>query len=218
MQIFAHKETRAEETQIETLPSFSALLIASILGALGGVAFAMLLFGFAYREEFSTMISEVSKTGKIENTAPVEEIENKPAVLNSEEYMNAFVWTTRVRLEDLGLGKSLKVSSTPDGKILIRGALLPNHLGRYNIFKGWFQSRESYPPLVDEVSFIKTSGLFPKIRSVWLGDEPTIHLANGKNAKVGSTFGDGWTVVEIGRLAMTLERNGTIIELSYEDS
>ncbi len=216
MQTWAHKDMLTDE--VEILPSFLKLLGASIIGALAGIALVMMMFGFAYRAEFASAVNQLMRFEKIENNGVTPVAEKQPVTLNQEDYLNAFVWTTRVHLQDLRLGNSLKVSTTPDGEILIRGTLLPGHAGRYDMFRAWFQSREAYPPLVDAVSFVKLSDHFPKIRSVWLGENPVLHLDNGKDATVGSTMGDGWIIVEIGRLAMKLERDGAVIELIYEDS
>lgn len=218
MQSMAHETTAHDTVEQDRLPSWVSLFIASVFGALGGLALALLLFGFAHRDDFSSLIDDllpVQRTEIVEENA----VSSEPATnFSASEYLDAYVWTTRVRLDDLGLGRMLKVSSTEDGKILIKGTLLGAHAGRYSIFKGWFQSRTTYPPLIDEVEFLKLSGVFPKVVSVWLGDNPLVHLDNGKNARIGNTLGDGWKIVEIGRLAMMLERDGTVIELAYNDS
>jgi len=199
-----------EKSQVAVLtrPGITTLLATCLVGVLLGG-----LLSFVMVSDFGTAVGSDTQTQQVgANTTAADD-----DVPKTSDYMDAYVWTARVRLEALGLDRYLRVSATENNQIFVSGQLLPGLESRYEMFKTWFNAHETFPPLVDEVNVIKATGNFPRVLSVWLGDKPSVHLETGTNVGIGGNIGDGWTVVAINALALILERDGTVIELSHAE-
>ena len=122
---------------------------------------------------------------------------------------------TRVKLEDLGLNRTLNVIVIDEKTIKITGKVGTGFTRRYETFKRWYEARENFPVLVDEVERIKTLGFIPNIESVWFGEVATAHFDDGSSGSIGSKVGNGWEILKIDELAIALHRNGEVISLEY---
>lgn len=139
-----------------------------------------------------------------------------PVIEGSKSYMQAFEWAARVKLEDLGLHHSLKVTSTSDGQVLINGTLSSRHFGRYQIFKSWFKSKPNFPEIVDEVERISDlSNAVPVLKSVWFKEPATAFFHDGSSGVVGQKVSDGWQILKISETEIIIQKHGNIISLDY---
>jgi len=131
------------------------------------------------------------------------------------ELAKKFTWAVRVQLEDLKLNHLLRAETTADGSIRVYGNISDREVSRWTGFLQWYDTREGFPPLIRDVSRVGVDRDLPKIKSVWLDDEPTAFLTDGSIAKIGSEIAGGWKVVGIDANGVTIERDGSTVSLTY---
>ena len=126
-----------------------------------------------------------------------------------------FTWAARVQLEDLKLNHLLRAETTADGSIRVYGNISDREVSRWTGFLQWYDTRQGFPPLIRDVNRVGVDRDLPKIKSVWLDDEPTAFLTDGSVAKIGSEISGGWKVVGIDENGVTIERDGSTVSLTY---
>lgn len=127
----------------------------------------------------------------------------------------AYAWTVRTKLEDLKLNHRLRVSSTAEGSIRLSGTISDADVPAWTAFLRWYDTKPTFPSLIRDVKRTTIDRNLPEIKSVWLDQEPTVFLKDGTVAKIGSRLKDGWTIVSIDATDVKIERDGTIISLTY---
>ncbi|MEM7067626.1 MAG: hypothetical protein AAF478_01985 [Pseudomonadota bacterium] len=139
----------------------------------------------------------------------------EPSHVGAQQYLEAFAWLARGKLEDLEIHQSLKVSVTESNEVEITGTIFTVQNGRYQLFKKWFSSNKNFPALLDRVTRIEAFSDIPSVKSVWLGEVPVAYFNDGTSGQVGGEIGDGWEILEIGRTEINLQKDGTIIALQF---
>jgi len=127
----------------------------------------------------------------------------------------AFAWTVRVKLEDLSLNHKLRVATTADGSIRVFGNISDKELPRWTNFLQWYDTTTNFPPLIRDVSRTDVDSNLPRIKSVWLDDNPSVFFNNGVIGNVGSEIQNGWKIIEITDASVMIERDGTVISLTF---
>lgn len=130
-------------------------------------------------------------------------------------YLEAFAWAARAKLEDLSLHHSVVISITEDDALKATGKITNGLAPRYDVFKNWYRSRKNFPDFLDEVEFLQSSGLLPKLKSVWFGARETAYFDDGSSGVVGSIIGDSWEIVSIDQKSVKLTRDGATIAINY---
>ncbi len=133
----------------------------------------------------------------------------------SPSHDKAFAWTVRVKLEDLQLNHKLRVTPTSDGSIRVSGNVSDKELPRWTSFLQWYDTTSNFPPLIRDVSRAKMGTDLPQIKSVWLDDNPSVFFKDGIVGNVGSSIKGGWKIVDITDASVMIERDGSIISLTY---
>jgi len=129
--------------------------------------------------------------------------------------LESFSWTARTKLEDLKLNHRLRVSATATGSLRIFGNISDGELPRWTNFLQWYDSNPTFPPLIRDVNRQNINKDLPKISSVWIDDNPSVVFNDGVVANVGSEIRGGWRVVSIDTAAVVIERDGSVISLTY---
>lgn len=131
------------------------------------------------------------------------------------EYAAAFVWTVKLKLEDLKLNHRLQASINNDNKIHIEGNISVQEELNWKSFLKWYNGKKGFPILLHSVEAIETEGNIPELKSVWFGINPTAYFSDGRFGNIGTVFEDGWKIVSIEAWAVFIERDGTMITLAY---
>ena len=129
--------------------------------------------------------------------------------------LESFSWTARTKLEDLKLNHRLRVSPTGTGSLRVFGSISDSELPRWTNFLQWYDANPTFPPLIRDVNRQGSNQNLPKISAVWLDDNPSAVFQDGVVATVGSELRGGWKVISIDAAAVTIERDGSIISLTY---
>ena len=135
--------------------------------------------------------------------------------LSEAEYLEAFVWVARGKLEDLGIHHTLSVKVSGPNHIEISGNIAESFSGRYELFKHWFNNRENFPELQDKVQKVEVFGAIPGVKSVWLGEKQLAFFDDGSSGGVGAMIGEGWEILKIDQLEIVLQREGTVVAVEY---
>lgn len=143
------------------------------------------------------------------------EVAQEKTSLKASEYMEAFVWTSKLKLEDLKLNHRLQVSVGSANNLVVKGSISKQETDNWKAFLGWYESREGFPTLNHSVETNATSSNIPELKSVWFDIKPTAYFSDGRSGNVGTSFEDGWKIVSIQTWAVFIERNGTKIMLQY---
>lgn len=202
------------EQKIEAL-SLYTIVKAILIGSFAGSVFALLSTTYLHLDErAASLAAKTPEPGAVHLPGA-----GTPAVAagNTADHLDAYAWSVRVRLENLDILRPLAVSVTGDGKIAVTGNLMKTHEERYRAFKQWMQEQNGFPELVDQVNILEISPEFPRVRSVWLGTKPAVHFETGESASIGTVIANGWTILSISRDSITLERQGTVIEMDLLD-
>jgi len=133
----------------------------------------------------------------------------------SASHDEAFAWTVRVKLEDLSINHKLRVATTADGSIRVSGNISDKELPRWTSFLQWYDTTTNFPPLIRDVSRTDVDQNLPKIKSVWLDDNPSVFFNNGVIGNIGSEIQNGWKIIEITDASVMIERDGTVISLTF---
>ena len=160
----------------------------------------------------------IKETEEVLTAAVPETIEGttEPKPLPSKAQLaEAYTWSVRTKIEQLGLERYLKAEAAEDGELMLWGKITKRAMPQYEQFKTWYASKKAFPELRERFQIVEEAALFPQIRSVWLGSKPTVHFDNGQVASIGSRIGDGWEVVSIDHLAVKIRRDGETLTLSY---
>ena len=147
------------------------------------------------------------------NQAPIITTAPEPSV--SPTYVDSFIWTAKLKLEDLKLNHRLKITTNDQSQLLIVGNISSQEVPNWESFLNWYESREGFPDLVHTVGFGAVSGNIPILTSVWFDASPTAYFADGSSGRVGTVLKDGWKIVGIEAWAIFVERDGTTITLGY---
>ena len=131
------------------------------------------------------------------------------------KYTDAYIWTAKLKLEDLKLNHRLKINSNDANSIKIDGNISPQEVGRWEEFLNWYHGKEGFPMLTHSVNASAIEGNIPELKSVWFNNSPTAYFADGSFGKIGSVLNDGWKIVSIEAWAVFVERDGTTITLAY---
>lgn len=134
---------------------------------------------------------------------------------DSIDHSKAFAWSVRVKLEDLQLNHKLRAEKTADNSIRVYGSISNKELPRWTNFLQWYDTKTNFPPLIRDVSRTDVDVNVPKIKSVWLDDNPSVFFKDGTVGSIGSNIKGGWKIVDITNASVMLERNGSVISLTY---
>lgn len=140
---------------------------------------------------------------------------NTSQVTPTKEIDEAFAWTVRVKLEDLKLNHKLRATPTSDGSIRVYGNISDKELPRWTNFLQWYDSSAHFPPLIRDISRVGIDNNLPKIKSVWLDSNPSVFFKDGVVGGVGSKIKDGWKIVDINNSSVMIERDGTVVSLTF---
>jgi hypothetical protein len=155
----------------------------------------------------STVTSTVVRTS--------DQLLGKVSTSTEQNHNEAFAWTVRVKLEDLQLNHKLRTVKTADGSIRVSGNISDKELPRWTSFLQWYDSTSSFPPLIRDVSRDNVSTDLPQIKSVWLDDNPSVFFKDGTVGNIGSSIKAGWKIVSIDETNVMIERDGSVISLTY---
>jgi hypothetical protein len=155
----------------------------------------------------STVTSTVVRTS--------DQLLGKVSTSTEQNHNEAFAWTVRVKLEDLQLNHKLRTVKTADGSIRVSGNISDKELPRWTSFLQWYDSTSNFPPLIRDVSRDNVSTDLPQIKSVWLDDNPSVFFKDGTVGNIGSSIKAGWKIVSIDETNVMIERDGSVISLTY---
>lgn len=131
------------------------------------------------------------------------------------EFMDAFVWTSKLKLEDLKLNHRLQVYTDATNDLVIKGNISQEESNNWQAFLTWYQGKDGFPNLKHYVETSATSSNIPELKSVWFDTNPTAYFIDGRSGNIGTSFKDGWKIVNIEAWAVFVERNGTTVMLQY---
>lgn len=141
-------------------------------------------------------------------------VEEQKLVVPSK-FMDAFVWTTKLKLEDLKLNHRLQVSTNATNDLVIKGNISKQESENWKAFLGWYEAKDGFPKLNHYVQTSATTSNIPELKSVWFDTKPTAYFTDGRSGSIGTSFEDGWQIVSIEAWAVFVERNGTTVMLQY---
>ena len=157
---------------------------------------------------------KINPAPQTQNRINGEATEIKPDETGS--YIHAFEWAARVKLEELGIHHSLKVGSTADGKIEIRGKLSERLVGRYELFKSWYKSNPGFPEITDSVERVSAlHDAAPKLKSVWFKEPAKAFFDDGSSGVVGEKTSNGWQILKISETEIVMQKHGNIVSIDY---
>lgn len=136
-------------------------------------------------------------------------------VIVTPRFMEAFVWTTKLKLEDLKLNHRLQVTTNDANDVVINGNISKQEAPNWQAFLGWYESKDGFPVLTHNVNTNATSGNIPELKSVWFDTKPTVYFTDGRSGNIGTSFEDGWKIINIEAWAVFVERNGNTVMLQY---
>lgn len=155
----------------------------------------------------STMHSGIERTSStILGSIPTSE---------NQSHDRAYAWSVKVKLEDLGLNHKLRADTTNEGSIRVYGSISDKELPRWTNFLQWYDTKTSFPPLIRDVSRTDVDTNLPKIKSVWIDDKPSVFFKDGTVGNIGSSIKGGWKIVDITNSAVMIERDGSVVSLTY---
>jgi len=131
------------------------------------------------------------------------------------KYMDAFIWTAKLKLEDLKLNHRLKINSDDSSSMKIDGDISQQEVERWQEFLNWYDGKEGFPVLSHSINVSTIEGNIPELKSVWFNNRPTVYFTDGRFGTIGTIFDDGWKIVSIEAWAVFIERDGALITLSY---
>ena len=147
------------------------------------------------------------------------QIETEVVVVPEDEkstnYVDAYIWTAKLKLEELQLNHRLQLSLYEQSAIQINGNISAKEMPNWERFLEWYGGREGFPKLFHDVSATAISGNIPELKSVWFGSSPKVYFLDGQVGKLGATLKDGWKIISIEAWAVFVERDGITITLSY---
>lgn len=143
------------------------------------------------------------------------QIVEKQEVAVEAKFMDAFVWTTKLKLEDLKLNHRLQVSASATNDLVIKGNISKQEAENWKAFLDWYEGKDGFPKLSHYVESSATTSNIPELKSVWFDSKPTAYFTDGRSGNIGTSFEDGWEIVSIEPWAVFVQRNGTTIMLQY---
>ncbi len=181
----------------------------SVLGKIGtAIAAIIIVFSVYYMTPYILNFLSSQKTQVTVIQSPV----TKPL---SAKHLEAYLWTAKLKLEDLKLNHRLKISLSDGNELKIDGSISKNELPNWNDFQTWYATKEGFPKLTHSVSTTATVGDIPELKSVWFDATPTAYFVDGRSGNIGTVLNDGWKIISIEAWAVFVERNGTTITLNY---
>jgi len=193
----ALNNTRLEMKSLRTINSWLVLLASlSIMGAL-----------------FIVMVGIPKNIQQAYFEEPVVAVEKTGVATN--KFTDAFIWTTKLKLEDLKLNHRLQVSANSKNDLVINGNISKEEAENWQSFLSWYESKEGFPSLKHDVETSATSSNIPELKSVWFDTNPTAYFIDGRSGNIGTSFEDGWRIVSIEAWAVFVERNGKTVMLQY---
>jgi len=175
------------------------------------------LLGLAALSAFSIIVMFVMGVPKnikqtyFEPSQMVKEQEAK----SPNEFMQAYIWTARLKLEDLKLNHRLKITSDNANDLVVKGNISKQEAKNWLAFLNWYEGKQGFPNLKHSVETNATSSNIPELISVWFDTKPTAYFADGRSGGIGTAFDDGWKIISIEAWAVFVERNGTTVMLNY---
>ena len=136
-------------------------------------------------------------------------------IITTNKFTDAFIWTTKLKLEDLKLNHRLQVSANNANDLVIKGNISKEEADNWQAFLNWYASKEGFPNLKHHVETSAISSNIPELKSVWFDKNPTAYFIDGRSGNIGTAFEDGWRIVSIEAWAVFVERNGTTVMLQY---
>lgn len=146
-------------------------------------------------------------------TGPANQEQGKQ--FNNMEYLEAFAWTARLKLEDLKLNHRLKIATSIEEGLVIKGKISTEEVSSWNEFLAWYEEKPEFPALALDVTTDAKTGNIPTLESVWFDKKPTAYFADGSFGNEGTILSDGWQIVDIESWAVFIRRKGTTITLPY---
>lgn len=200
-QLASHKPVTTGGSKI--VPA--VLTVALVFGMLLVSLFALKLFPSMKENDLSAVNAVQSEA---DNQA-----QNK--LLSDMEYLNAFAWTARLKLEDLKLNHRLKIAVTSKEGLVIEGKISTEEISNWKSFLSWYEEKPEFPQLIHNVTSDAKTGNIPTLESVWFDKNPTAYFSDGSFGNEGSILTDGWQIVDIESWAVFIRRKGTTITLPY---
>lgn len=182
-----------------------ASLIANILTAFAAIV--IIVSVFVMTPHFANYFKQSEKQALNSIAKPEEQV--PPA------HLEAYLWTAKLKLEDLKLNHRLDIGLSDTRTLKIEGNISKQEVPSWNSFQNWYESKEGFPKLDHKVSTNAKTGDIPELKSVWFDATPTAYFADGRFGNIGTVLNDGWKIVSIEAWAVFVERNGTTITLSY---
>lgn len=150
--------------------------------------------------------------GTKEQTVTIQPVTQEPA---NKAYLDAYIWTAKLKLEDFKLNHRLQITATGQDQLQIIGDISTQEISNWKSFLKWYESKEGFPILNHTVNFNAITGNIPVLKSVWFDATPTAYFTDGSSGSIGTVLKNGWKIVGIEAWAIFVERNGTTITLSY---
>ena len=198
----AYKNEALNGANLETNPSNSISPWFVALASLSALSIGVMLFG------------GVPKNIKETYLATPQIVAEQEATVQSK-FMDAFVWTTKLKLEDLKLNHRLQVSASETNELKIKGNISKQEAKNWKAFLDWYEAKDGFPKLNHYVEASATTSNIPELKSVWFDTKPTAYFTDGRSGSIGTSFEDGWEIVSIEAWAVFVQRNGTTVMLQY---
>jgi len=143
------------------------------------------------------------------------EIVKEQQVKPPQEFMQAYMWAAKLKLEDLKLNHRLKVTTDTANGLVVKGSISKQEAENWQVFLSWYEGKQGFPVLKHSVETNATTSNIPELISVWFDTKPTAYFADGRSGNIGTAFEDGWKIINIEAWAVFVERNGTTVMLNY---
>ena len=198
----SYKNEALNSAQLEAHPSksFSPWFVA--LASVSALSIGVMLF---------VGVPKNIKSNYFDAPQTVEEQE----VAVQAKFMDAFIWTTKLKLEDLKLNHRLQVTASAANDLLIKGNISKQEAENWKAFLDWYEGKDGFPVLNHYVETSATTSNIPELKSVWFDTKPTAYFTDGRSGNIGTSFEDGWEIVSIEAWAVFVQRNGTTVMLQY---
>lgn len=196
----------------------TGLILTGLKLGIAGLALTAVLIAWNIASGLANALPRMVDLDSLPGARKIEEsiksaVDNlSPAPVTPRE---AYVWTVRAKLEDLGLHRKVRALEAGDVAIRVTGAISDADVPAWNEFLRWYDTRVNAPKLVREVGRSSGQPDLPKLRSVWLDAKPIAIFENGLEVSVGEKLPGEWTVLEIAESGIVVERDGSRVNLTF---
>jgi hypothetical protein len=121
----------------------------------------------------------------------------------------------QAQLNTAGLDAFLTISKHDDGTLSVAGILPPTLIKSWNTVRQKIDQVTGGKPIRSTVTANASLPSLPPFAAIRLDGSPHLILARGGHWGVGTAIGEGWTIMQIERTHMLVERGTEHIEIAF---